>query len=203
MKYALIAVLALCSSLANAQIVTMNPSESLAAFVSRFAPENSWLTHPIIQARLGAKIGSAVISFHEHTTASEYSDNETAVEGFLYLSQGGNTYRRIAIDTYFPEGGNPVIESVFFQRDSNANARRLFVIVSWGQRHYEVNGTLYSTYAYNLSDSIRVADSLDIDETLGKKLSGGCDCVRSDGSATIAKFTTAAEVLSYLRAKKR
>ena len=123
--------------------------------------------------------------------------------GYVYLPQAPNTYRKVLIGTFEPEGGDPVIESVFFANAGTGRQPKLIVICSWPQVHYDVRGTFYATSVYAAPPAGAQPTKLKWEESLSKKLEGGCECEWRDGTKKVAKYKTAADVKAALRTMGR
>ena len=121
-----------------AQEVKRLENETLENFARRVSPSQSELTHSVIETEAwGHK--KTVLAFYE-TEFKISSQIEQKIVGYIFLPQDANTYQKILIGTFEPEGGPPQIEAVFFANADRDKAKELIVICSWPQRHYDVWG---------------------------------------------------------------
>jgi hypothetical protein len=67
---------------------------------------------------------------------------------YIYVPETENTYQKVLIDTFEPEGGDPEIEAVFFFNPGTNNQNKLVIICSWLQVHQDFRGKLYATFVY-------------------------------------------------------
>lgn len=174
--------------------------ESVDAFLVRTAPQDMQpVQTPIVTNTLRFSAPVLLVAYGAKSTDSPSPSPD--VQLFLCVAKQSDSYERVPIDTYEQEGGDPHIESIFFASIDKTLDKKLFVIVSWEQNHAIVKGTLYQTFIYSLTPK-----SLDVQpqylKSLSDKLSGGCDCRRSDGPASKAKYKTAAEVKGGLAKMK-
>jgi len=114
--------------------------------------------------------------------------------GIYLFPKSNKTYEKILINNFEEEGDTPHIEAVFFANADKDKAKELIVICSYLQRHYDVNGTLYSTFIFDDRrpgiNPIRLSFLEDVSELV----SGGCDCEWRDGRRKSSKYKTAASV---------
>jgi hypothetical protein len=120
----------------------------------------------------------------------------TVLDGYIYVKQNNNSYKRYYIGEVEPEGGDPIIESIFFANADEDLKQELVVILSWEQRHLDFSGTLYGVLVY---DDIKINDkeSLTYLADISNKLEPGCDC--SGESNSSAKFKNKEGVLKELK----
>lgn len=189
----------LCASV-QAAPVERGHGEQASALLARIGPAKSSLAHPPIETKVWDVADPAVLGFY--VTAKEI-DGEInhEIDGIVLSPLGGGKYEKITIDHYGVEGGDPKIETVFFSAVGTNPAKRLFIIVSWPVQHAGVSGTLYSTYVYEPPEK-NGAKKLVYLEKLSDKLSGGCDCVRTDEPSTKAVFKNAAAIRAALAKMK-
>lgn len=110
-------------------------NETLENFARRNGLSQAELTHSVLETEAwGYK--KAVIAFYD--MEFKISDQTyRRIVGYIFLPQDPNTYQKILIDSFEPEGGDPKIEAVFFANADKDNAKELVVICSWPQRHYD------------------------------------------------------------------
>jgi hypothetical protein len=190
MRRALAAALLLGAS-AHASTVARHAKETAQAFAARNGPPQAALVHKVVETRAWGGTAKAVIAFYAQP------QSEGRIEGWLYLPEGRNRYRKIAIDTFEPEGGEPEIEAVFFA--DAGGGRKLVVLCSWPQIHHDVRGKLYGVFVYQAPRPGSTATRLTFEEGISKKLESGCECEWRDGKKTAARYKTAAEVRAALR----
>jgi hypothetical protein len=170
--------------------------ESVDAFLVRTAPPGMQpVQKPIETNALGFSAPVLLVAYGD--AAGNGSASSPNVQLFLFVPGQSDAYERVLIDTYEQEGADPNIESLFFAGTDKTSDKKLFVIVSWDQNHATVKGTLYQTFIYALTPKSSGVQPQYL-KSLSDKLSGGCDCWRSDGPAGKAKYKTAAEVKAGL-----
>jgi hypothetical protein len=202
MRYFLYCVLFfITTNFSFGQSVDRNYNESAAQFVSRFKPENSKLSTHVLETKWNAR--EVIIAFYEQPFKLSLQEdpgqqNYVRIIGEIFFKTSNNHYNKYMIDTIESEGGDPKIESVFFANAYKGKNKELIILVSWPQVHADVKGTLYGTYVYDEmgKDS---ENKLRYLKSISEKLSGGCDCVYSDGQIKKAKFKNASDIKSALR----
>ena len=175
------------------------------AFCKRTGPKGSDLVHQVIETNSWIPKHTCIISFYEIpilvvTRESESTDSVITKANIGYVLVSTNksgSYQRILIDSILSNGGDPKIQSVFFCHADSSVDKELAILVSWEQRHHDVNGQLYGTYFYKRSDG---KDNLGRFYNLDKisEKFYGCECSNNDGTSTVAKFKTAEEVKEEL-----
>ena len=180
---------------AHAQEVRRSENESLESFARRNGPPQSELTHSVIETEAWGHQKS-VLAFYE-TETKTYDQTEHNIVGYIFLPQDANTYQKILIGTFEPEGGDPQIESVFFANADRDKAKELIVICSWPQRHYDFSGTLYGTFVFD--DLKSGSTELKLLESVSRKVSGDCECEWTNGRKKTSRFKTAASVRAGLK----
>jgi len=197
-------LLLLFPTLSFAQVVNRLSDETAELFAKRFKPENSVITHNVIETIWNSK--SAVISFYDQTyRLPSQNDHDQQVLhriiAMIFIKNKNMEYHRSVIDTIYNEGGDPRIESVFFANADKDLKMELIIISSWAQRHLDVNGTLYATAVYdNVSTSSQ--KQLSLLKNISNQLSGGCECDWSDGTHKTSKYKTAANISEELKRLK-
>ncbi|HNP23490.1 MAG TPA: hypothetical protein PKL37_15585 [Panacibacter sp.] len=195
------AISLLISTIISGQTVTQSEHETAEQFVSRSMPENAQLTHKVLSVKWNNSF--VIMAFFEQSYKLSQQDDPSQEEQFriiatMFLQTALNQYRIIHIDSIDGEGSKPVIESAFFANTDKDPATELVLIVSWQQRHRDVNGTLYGTYVYD--NLFKDAESrLTHLKKISEKLSGGCECEWSDGTHKKARFKTAADIRTELK----
>ncbi|HET7787955.1 MAG TPA: hypothetical protein VIR81_04810 [Myxococcales bacterium] len=184
-----LAAVLLFAAPAGASIVSRLENETARSFAARNGPPRAALAHQVIETRAFAGRSKAIIAFYEQAG--------DRIEGWIYLPEGQGRYRKVAIDTFQPEGAEPEIESAFF---ADAGGRRkLVVLCSWPQIHQDVRGRLYGVFVYQAPRPGSTAAKLKFEAAISKKLESGCDCEWRDGKKTTARYKTAAQVRAALR----
>lgn len=187
-------------SFGQIQLVPRKDNESAEQFAERQKPENSTLTHKVLETKWNGN--STIISLYDITyKLPEENDpgQQTyhKIIGFVFSELGKNTYSKVTFGTIDTAGGNPSIETIFFANADNDKSKEIIIIASWKQRHYDVNGTLYGTYVFD-NQTIEKTFDLKFLVEISKKLDGGCECNWRDGTNKKSKFKTASEVKKEL-----
>ncbi|RFB73224.1 MULTISPECIES: hypothetical protein [unclassified Herbaspirillum] len=170
--------------------------ESIDAFLVRTAPRNRQpVQKPVVTDALGFSAPVLLVAYA--ATSNDSPDPSPGVQLFLFVPKQSDSYERVLIDTYEPEGADASIESIFFSSIDKTSDKKLFVIVSWEQNHAIVKGTLYQTFIYSLTPKSADAKPQYL-QALSDKLSGGCDCWRADEPASKARYKNAAQVRAGL-----
>jgi hypothetical protein len=110
------------------------------------------------------------------------------------------TYRRVLIDTFFNEGGEPHIEGVLFENADRDKERELIVMTSWRQDHRPagLDGTLYGTFIFDNPNSSVQEYELFFFKELSEKLDGGFEGKRNKETVK-ADYKNAAAIRGALR----
>ena len=181
----------------SAQEIKRFENEPLESFARRNGPPQSELTHSVIETEAwGHK--QSVLAFYE-TESKTYGQTEHNIIGYIFLPQDANTYQKILIGTFEPEGGDPQIEAVFFANADRDKAKELIVICSWPQRHYDFSGTLYGTFVFDDLQSGARSTELKLLEGVSRRVSGDCECEWRNGKKRTSRFKTAASVRAGLK----
>jgi hypothetical protein len=178
--------------------LTRLENESAENFAKRHGPPQNTLTHQVIQTNKWGGKSEAIIAFYEQ----EFEESDQVyrrILSYIYVPETDKRYRKILIDTFEPEGGDPEIESVFFFNPGLNNQNKLVIICSWLQVHYDFHGKLYATFVYEAPRPNTKSSRLKFEDNISKKLYGGCECEWRDGTRTTAKYKTADEVKAALR----
>lgn len=185
------------SHISSAEEVKRLENEKLENFARRNGPPQSALTHSVIETEAwGHK--KTVLAFYE-TEFKASGQSERKIVGYIFLLQDANTYEKILIGTFEPEGGPPQIEAVFFANADKDKPKELIVICSWLQRHYDVYGILYGTFIF---DDLRTGTNptqLSFLESVSRRVSGDCECEWRNGKMRTSRYKTAASVRAGLK----
>jgi len=186
-------VLFLWTPCSSAEEVRRFENETLEDFAKRNGPPQAELTHTVIETEAW-DTQKTIIAFYLIRIKLNNGTPATQVDGYLFIPKSNKTYEKILINNFEEEGDTPHIEAVFFANADKDKAKELIVICSYLQRHYDVNGTLYSTFIFDDRrpgiNPIRLSFLEDVSELV----SGGCDCEWRDGRRKSSKYKTAASV---------
>lgn len=178
--------------------LTRIENESAESFAKRYGPPQTSITHKVIETIRWGGESEAIIAFYEQEF-EESGQVYRRILSYIYVPETENTYRKILIDTFEPEGGDPEIETVFFFNPGANNQNKLVIICSWLQIHHDFRGKLYATFVYEAPHPKKKAARLKFEESVSKQLYGGCECEWRDGKKTTAKYKTADDVKAALR----
>lgn len=183
--------------ISSAEEVKRFENETPENFARRNSPPQSELSHSVIETEVwGHK--KTVIAFYD----SEFKSSDQTYQrvlGYIFLPQGENTYQKILIESFEPEGGAPKIEAVFFANADRDKSKELIVICSWPQVHYDVSGTLYGTFVFDDLRTNTNQTKLSFLESISRRVSGDCECEWRDGKKKTSRYKTAASVRAGLR----
>ena len=177
----------------SAQEVTRFENETLENFAKRNGPQQAELTHTVIETTAWDK-QKTVIAFYITKIKLNDGNPATQVDGYLFIPKSTNTYEKILINNFEEEGATPQIVAVFFANADKDKAKELIVICSYLQRHYDVNGTLYSTFIFDNPLPGANTTQLKFLEDVSERVSGSCDCEWRDGKKKTSKYKTASSV---------
>ena len=177
----------------SAQEVTRFENETLENFAKRNGPQQAELTHTVIETTAWDK-QKIVIAFYITKIKLNDGNPATQVDGYLFIPKSTNTYEKILINNFEEEGATPHIVAVFFANADKDKAQELIVICSYLQRHYDVNGTLYSTFIFDNPLPGANTTQLKFLEDVSERVSGSCDCEWRDGKKKTSKYKTASSV---------
>ena len=183
----------LCTPFSYAEEVKRLENETLEDFARRNGPPQAELTHTVIETEAWGK-QKTVIAFYIIKIKLNDGTRATQVDGYLFIPKSTNTYEKILINNFEEEGDTPHIEAVFFANADKDKAKELIVICSYLQRHYDVNGTLYSTFIFDDRWPSTNPTRLSLLDDVSERVSGSCDCEWSDGKKKSSKYKTAASV---------
>jgi hypothetical protein len=184
--------------MACASSLTRLENESAESFAKRYGPPQTRLVHQVIETSKWDNGLEAIIAFYQQ----EFEESDQVyrrIVSYIYVPETENTYQKVLIDTFEPEGGDPEIEAVFFFNPGTNNQNKLVIICSWLQVHQDFRGKLYATFVYEAPIPNTKAPRLKFEDNISKQLYGGCECEWRDGTKTTAKYKTADEVKSALR----
>ena len=170
-------------------------NETLEDFAKRNGPPQAELTHKVIETEAWGK-QKTVMAFYIVEIKLKDGTPATQVGGYLFMPKSTDTYEKILIKN-FEEGGD--VEAVFFANADKDKAKELIVICSRLVRHYDVSGTLYSTFVF---DDLRYGANptkLSFLEGVSERVSGDCECEWRDGKRKTSKYKTAASVKAGLK----
>jgi hypothetical protein len=199
MKPLILSVLLLFTvPMACASSLTRLENETAESFAKRYGPPQTRLVHQVIETNIRNSDLEAIIAFYEQ----EFEESDQVyrrIIGYIYVPETEKRYRKLLIDTFEPEGGDPEIESVFFFNPGTNGQTKLIIICSWQQVHHDFHGKLYATFVYELPHPKTKDSRLKFEDNISKQLYGGCECEWRDGTRTTAKYKTAEEVKAALR----
>ena len=200
MKQLFVTIALLCTVLsAYASSVTRLANETAESFAKRNGPPQTTLVHQVIETSPWRGKSKVIIAFYEQEF-EQSGQTYRRIVSYIYVPKANKTYRKVLIDTFEPEGGDPEIEAVFFANVGRGKHTKLIIICSWPQVHYDFRGKLYATFVYKAPRPDTKAPKLKFEDEISKKLEGGCECEWQDGRRSIAKYKTADEVKAALRA---
>jgi len=190
-------IFSLCVPFSYGQEVKRLENETLENMARRHGPSQSELAHAVIETEAWGRQKTMIVFY-----AVEVKDKYGAhgqVDGYLFLPISPNTYQKILIKNFEPEGGDPKIEAAFFANADKDAARELIIICSWPQQHYDVSGTLYGTFIFDDLRPGATPTKLSFLEGISNKVSGSCDCTDRNGKRRTSKYKTAVSVKAGLK----
>jgi hypothetical protein len=152
MKHLLFLLLVCSTTLCLGQPYQRLNGETIEAFVMRIT-ESSRLAHPVIETNEWDSTHKSAIYFLPVPTPEG-----PALIGYVLVPLSMTKYRRVLIDTFFQEGGDPKIETIFFANSDKDKEKELVILTSWPQNHSGAGlvGTLYGTFIFdNPSPSVQ------------------------------------------------
>jgi hypothetical protein len=191
-------ILFLLTPAACASGVNRIENEPAESFAKRHGPPQTKLVHQVIETSKWGGKSKAIIAFYEQEF-EESDQTYRRIVSYIYVPETENRFRKVLIDAFKPEGGDPEIESVFFFNPGGKNQNKLVIICSWPQIHYDFRGKLYATFVYEAPQTNTKNDRLKFEDSISKQLYGGCECEWRDGKKTTAKYKTAEEIKAALR----
>lgn len=201
-----IAFLALASvnfAQSDKETIKRTANETAKQFAERNATPGSETVHMVETEAWGVK--KTVIAFYKVETKAADGTPVTQVDGYLFIpGPAAGDYRKILIYNFEEEGDTPKIEAVFFANADRDKAQELVVLTSYQVSHYDVSGTLHSTFIFDdVEPEGANPAKLNYLEAISEKVSGGCDCTYRDGKTKgTKKFETAVQVRAGLKKQK-
>jgi hypothetical protein len=107
----------------------------------------------------------------------------------------GGGFRKLDVTTGEQEGAIPDVVAIGFANADRDPAKELIVILTWPQRHYDVEGDLYEVRIF---DDPKVAQSSLTLLKISDEFGFGCECASRDGKTTHFHFKTIAAVKAKL-----
>lgn len=186
MKQGVIIVLFLCwSGLLAGQAIQRLDKETAEQFAERHKPDSSTLTYKVLETKWNAI--PVVISFYKQAYKLPIQNDPGQqtyhkIDGAVYIQLDKNNYSKTTFGTIDTEGSDPVIDTVFFANADTDKTKELIVLVTWEQRHYDVNGILYGTFVFDYELTKATLTWILLEE-ISNKLDGGCECAWRDGTS--------------------
>jgi len=169
--------------------------ETIDQFINRNKPNSTTDSFTSVETTLLDSSKNIIIVFFETTHLEENFQI-----GYLYIPTDNynNNYQRIPLDIIGTEGGEPVIENIFFSNIDNDNDKEIIVLSSFNQAHYDISGTLYTSNFYDYKKNISLEKRIETVEILNNHFIE-CNCVWSDGTTNKAKFINEAAINKELK----
>lgn len=187
------------------QVHTRKSGETPTQFVKRIIPKTAELIpHQVFETHyFGAADEQAILYFYSVTVhrvyqMDTYVDHSKSIFIAInvLLPTVDKQYERIKIGSIYPEGGGPMIRSVFYVNADRDADKELAVLVKYPQRHYDYSGAFYGTQIFDYDKAEKQFTYLtDLSETFF-----GCECGWRDGRTETANYKTAAAVKAKLKA---
>ncbi|MEO7533288.1 MAG: hypothetical protein ABIU30_05570 [Ferruginibacter sp.] len=196
----------LIASACYGQSLIRQDNETAEMFADRLKPDSSELAHAVLETKSLNNSGTIIVAFYKKTV-DEVKQMPTYVDhnkydiiiGYLYIPTSLTSYRKVLIDTIFPDGGDPEIISVFFANADKDSRKELIVLCKYPQVHYDYGGAFYETFIYdNPSNN---TEHLSYFNELSEKF-WGCECAwraEEKRRPEKAKFKTAKDVKAKLK----
>jgi len=177
------------------QTFNRQDNETAINFVKRVTKLDTF-PHPIIETNEWDTLRKTIIYFSPTSTGDEIN-----IIGYLLVPVTSTKYKQVLIDTFFQEGADPRIETVFFANADKDKEREIIILVSWAQLHRGAGifGTLYGTYIYDNPKVAVSEDKLKFYKGLSDKLDGGFEGDR-DGKIVKARYKSVGSIRKALRA---
>ena len=172
-------------------------NESAEAFAKRVLKVDE-LAHPVIETKEWDSTRKVIFAFVNTSITlanSMEEEPESVVVGYCFLKITGNNYERTLIDTFHQNGGEPVIETVFFVNADKDKEREIAIIVRTSQIHRGagIYGDYYEVFFYNNPDVLAPPAKLSLFKQLSNKFSG------FDGDRESKHFTFAYKDVKAIR----
>lgn len=193
MKYLFLLLTLFSTTLCFGQPYHRLNGETSEAFVKRIT-RTANLAHPVIETDEWDPTHQSILYF------LPYGKEEKDIIGYVLVPKSMMTYRKVLIDTFFQEGGDPRIDQVFFANADKDKEQELIIVVQWPQGHSRAGlvGTLYGTHIYDDPSPVTEEYQLKFFKELSERLDGGFEGKRN-GEMVKAEFKTAAQIKAALR----
>ncbi len=151
-------------------------NESADSFIKRVLKVEE-LAHPVIEAKEWDSTKRVIFAFVAVNAQSngQYDENrESFILGYCFFKINSNNYQRALIDTFYEDGGEPRIETLFFANTDRDKEREIAIIVRTPQIHKGagVYGDFYDTYFYDNPNLLMPPSKLTRFEKLSKRFTG-------------------------------
>jgi hypothetical protein len=199
MKYYSIIIFLFFTFYCKSQIFSRNPDESLQEFAEKYKPDSKAISKgDVLETSLWYQNKKTIFCFYKTYTKSDEEDN--FLQGYLFLPLEANKYKRILIDSYYPEGNDASIESIFFANVDKDADKELIIICKWPQKLALNKGNLFQVFAYDNFDvnAEKIQKELVPIQKINNKFKIEFDGYQ-DGKKKLAKYNTAAKVRARLK----
>jgi len=168
--------------------------ETSEAFVKRIT-RTAALAHPVIETNAWDPTHKSIIYFLPLGTKKG-----AAIIGFVLVPKSMMTYRKILIDTFFQEGGDPEVENVLFANADGDKEQELIIMIRCPQNHSAAGivGTLYGTHIFDDPSPTIEEYQLKFFKELSEKLDGGFEGKRNKETVK-ADFRNPIQIRTGLR----
>lgn len=175
-KLSLTFSLILFASFSFGQTFSRLTNESPDTFIKRILKVEE-LAHPVIETKEWDSTKRSIFAFIAVNTQShgQYDENkESIILGYCFFKINSNNYQRALIDTFYEDGGEPRIETLFFANTDKDKEREIAIIVRIPQIHRAagVYGDFYDTYFYDNPNLLIPPNRLTKFEKLSSKFTG-------------------------------
>ncbi|MDP3393042.1 hypothetical protein [Sediminibacterium sp.] len=175
-KLSLIFGLMFFASFSFGQIFSRLPNESADSFIKRVFKVDE-LAHPVIETKEWDSTKRVIFAFVAENSQSngQYDQNkESIILGYCFFKINPNNYHRALIDTFHEDGGEPRIETLFFENTDKDKEREIAIFVRIPQMHRgaDIYGDFYNTYFYDNPNLVIPPNRLTKFEKLSAKFSG-------------------------------
>ena len=168
--------------------------ETSEAFVKRIT-RTAALASAVVETNEWDSTHKSIIYFLPFVTKGG-----AVIIGYVLVPKSMMTYRKILIDTFFQEGGDPEIENVLFANADGDKERELIIMISWPQHHSGAGivGTLYGTHIFDDPSRSIEEYQLKFFKELSKQLDGGFEGKRNNKTVK-ADYKNAVQIRAALR----
>lgn len=175
------------------------PDETTDEFVKKNGPSvEEKLAYPVMEAESEIKGLRTIITFYYESYRHERAV-QTRIQGLMFVPVGVDRYRKVIIDTYDVNGGDPKLEAAFFANADHEPAEELVVICSWALNSYDFSGNYFSTSIYKMPQPNGREEKL----RLLKEIDGGLDGDRrneiEEWESVVSKNKTEEQVRATLK----